>query len=76
MGIKRRGAEAQRAKTFGHQEMEKPILPLGERFLNGDRFPSLRPLRLCASAFQFPFAFLGLVGAVEFELGWPVRRWS
>ena len=37
--------------------MAKPILPLSERFLNGDSFPSLR---LCASAFQFPFTFLGL----------------
>ena len=32
MGIKRRDAEAQRAKTFGRLEMQKPIHPLGERF--------------------------------------------
>ena len=62
MGIKRRDAKAQRAqreKTFGHQQVENPIHPLGERFLHGVCFPSLRPLRLCASAFQFPFTFLG-----------------
>ena len=49
--MKRRDAETQRAEAFGHQEMEKPFHRLGERLLNGGGFFSLRPLRLCASAF-------------------------